>query len=968
MKAHKALRTMLLLFLVSIGPVTPSFISPPVTAVSSTGQTTLYFSDALSFLDEENLSEFGFLYLSTTPPTKQNDSEYPPSLILKDTTKLLPRYKLNLDQWITWFASSWLLYFLQDSPEFNFSDLFPGLELFFPHPFRIVEGYGYNGNESVTIGGDVIFNLYFQSDFIRQKFRDQVKVELYSMNLESEFSFPKLIKNTTVQLTPERKNEVYKQQIILSDIGYTLAPGDSLLFSVEIIPSNKTLSTFITKNVDVNRFLTRWEKRANFLENRSRLNRIQELGTTLKEMISILKEGLINITSQDFAAVINAVQSSSLIYDSVSHPSSVSVPAKISEEDIRIYYLHSDQTMDDTITAGGNETENKLGDTPLQWTTPALERNKIVKVGSTFADLYIYHRDLFRLVALIRKKITIALVLYDNETVIGTSEKQLDRVRLLGLIRKPTTPITFNFTGQDTEISYGHSIRLAVSLQNGTKLGFRTVKVLYDSLQYPSSLRMKVEETQNIQITNMTSMPEDGRIIPGETVQYNVTITSKFADTLHVDIIEREKLGEWEIIAPDATLVGANSKTTLQVTVTSRNNKKEAYGNNIDFIIVTRGNTGIDRRLTDAEVTDEAIEYDVEILGYSSSININKGGSHFFYFIIKNNNSGAIDDVDSYSISATSENNWPVTPRDSIRNLGIGKSTNPTDAKVFIEVPKNTTLRSDRITITVASDGNPSATVTITISVTVIGGGVIEDFLEFFDSAARSFGLHDMFGSDAKFVLIIILATIIIFLLIIIALVLSIKPVQIICKDRIKEIESTEKAIFQVTLRNPSKKLQSYEIKALQTKPSPKWMTAVEPSTIAIDGRQTQTVQVIVSPTDVAEPKDWTQVSVSANKTGKKNKQSIALMTMMKEGKTLLQIHNVSHWPMSFHPGEKVITSFSLANNGSISARNVKVFFYLNGKQKNTLTISLPAGNVADIQMPWIGEKGKNQVRIRVKE
>jgi len=89
---------------------------------------------------------------------------------------------------------------------------------------------------------------------------------------------------------------------------------------------------------------------------------------------------------------------------------------------------------------------------------------------------------------------------------------------------------------------------------------------------------------------------------------------------------------------------------------------------------------------------------------------------------------------------------------------------------------------------------------------------------------------------------------------------------------------------------------------------------------------------------------------------------------MMKEGKTLLQLENVTHWPTTFNPGEKIITSFNITNNGSIPARNVKIFFYLNGKQKNKVEVTLPAGNIADIQIPWIAEKGKNQVRIRVKE
>jgi hypothetical protein len=88
----------------------------------------------------------------------------------------------------------------------------------------------------------------------------------------------------------------------------------------------------------------------------------------------------------------------------------------------------------------------------------------------------------------------------------------------------------------------------------------------------------------------------------------------------------------------------------------------------------------------------------------------------------------------------------------------------------------------------------------------------------------------------------------------------------------------------------------------------------------------------------------------------------------MKEGKTVLQLLNVTHWPTTFSPGERILTSFNLANNGTIAARNVKVFFYLNGKQKNKVEVTLPAGNIADIQIPWIAEKGKNHVRIRIKE
>jgi hypothetical protein len=439
-------------------------------------------------------------------------------------------------------------------------------------------------------------------------------------------------------------------------------------------------------------------------------------------------------------------------------------------------------------------------------------------------------------------------------------------------------------------------------------------------------------------------------------------------DTLQIRTIEREKTGAWSISAPTSVTVSAGSWVTIPVYVNSSNILKEAYGSLIDLIVVVTGNTGIARQAVTAEISAEAINYKVEILGYSNSINISKGENHFFYFVVKNNNTGAIDDVDSYTITASSKNHWPLIPQETIRNLGIGDASNADDARVLIQVPKNTTETSDVITITVTSEGSSDASATITITVNVIGGGPIEEILDFFDSAARSLGLNDIFGSDAKFVLLIILVVIILFLLIILALVLTSKPVRIICTDRIKELDATEKAIFEVTLTNPYKKTQSYEIEAQQTAPSSKWIITIDPATTVIEGRASKTIQVTVTPTDAAEPKEWTEVTISVKKTGKKKKASIDLMTMMKEGKTLLQLENVSHWPTTFNPGERIVTSFNLSNNGTISARNVKVFFYLNGKQKNKVEVTLLPGNIADIQIPWIAEKGKNHVRIRVKE
>jgi hypothetical protein len=816
-----------------------------------------------------------------------------------------------------------------------------------PNPYRVVEEYTYNGNDSIKINGDFFYNLYFKAK-LSIKSKDNVKIGLYSMNVNSELPLPKFINSTTIELTPGSLGQIYNQQITLKNINHTLKPGESLLFIVEIVPYNKTLSTTLTKLIDP----ALLEKIANILEKRTKMPTLQDIGTFIKESIlPFLEES--NITSEDFAAIINSMISSSFIYNSVNHPASVTIPAKISEEDFRVYYLHTIPEMNENRP----ETKNgsiKLSETPTLWTTEQFDRNKILKINDISADLYFNY---FQWLNLLKGKITINTTLYDNNTAIVSSEIELDKLKIRELLTKPNKPVTFSFSGSDVEISYGHRISIGVFLKNGTSA---TVKLLYDSSDCPSALRVKLEETQNIKIKEITSNPSNRKIIPGGTVEYILNVTSEKVDTLQISSVEREKTGDWEIITiPESTPVSANSWTNIHVLIKSLSNLKETYGNTITQNIIINGYTGIVRQEISAEISQDAIQYDVEVIRYSNNINISKGENRTFYFVIKNNNTGATDDVDSYTITATSQNHWPIIPRENIRNLQIGDSTDTDNARVVIQVPKNTTLDSD---------SNPNASVTINVTVHVIGEDFLENIYSLFDDAAETLGLNEMFGSYGAIVLASILMVIILFLLIILALVFTTKHVRIICTNRIKEIDVTGRAIFELMLQNPIKKTQSYEIFAQQTAPSSKWNIAVEPLTTVIDGRSSKTVQIIVTPTINNESKDWTQVTAYVKKTGKKKTESITLIAMIKKGKTLLTLDNVSHWPMVFTQGEKVTTSCSISNDGTVSARNVKVFFYLNGKQKNLVEVTIPVGNIADLEIPWIAVRGKNNVRIRLKE
>ncbi len=240
MLAHKALKVLLLTFILIPGSLLPVFLIPVAHAENTQGFTTLYFTNALGL---ENTSELGFAFLSQTPPTSQKDSEYPPSILVKNG--IIGKNNTHIsEEWFTWLSTALLGQIFDNLSGFNLSDLegLEGLELFLPGLSRIVEGYTYNGNDTIHISGDIQYHLYFSDTKKLKKLTDNVTVSLYTMNIESVFSFPKLIKNTSVRLTPTASfGGIYDQQITLSNVNCTLTPGDNLLVSIEIVPTDKPI-------------------------------------------------------------------------------------------------------------------------------------------------------------------------------------------------------------------------------------------------------------------------------------------------------------------------------------------------------------------------------------------------------------------------------------------------------------------------------------------------------------------------------------------------------------------------------------------------------------------------------------------------------------------------------------------------------------------------------------------------------
>jgi len=127
-------------------------------------------------------------------------------------------------------------------------------------------------------------------------------------------------------------------------------------------------------------------------------------------------------------------------------------------------------------------------------------------------------------------------------------------------------------------------------------------------------------------------------------------------------------------------------------------------------------------------------------------------------------------------------------------------------------------------------------------------------------------------------------------------------------------------------------------------------------------------VILTVKPTDYVKTDDWVEVKVIAKPFERKKSAQISTVTTIKDAEPKLDIYGVSHWPRVFKKGEKVETSFRLYNKGNAAAENISIILYVNGEEKNKVEgITIPRGGYADIEIPWIAGKGKNEVNIVVK-
>lgn len=465
MYINRAIRAILLSFLIVLGSIT--FLSAPIVGASDSGQRTeLYFTPYRTLISEILFADEGFdefdefddfdefeddffdffgdgmfgaitSKMSTFRPADEQESVWPPSLFSTDKVVrglLHTLFNINDLDNITDtinpnfldFAIMWAIYnnpeiitnFTQDDPFLG--TIIEKIDFELINPFRINQDFTYEGKESVEIKDNIIFDLYFESyENLLQLavFRkDYIKVVL--SKTQSFLGFPVIsneLKNVTVPIQRSgflRRNSIIKQQIEmdLSNVSILINPGDTLRFSVELIPHDRAFTLLnILHNQGLggaHRLENRLEKRFQRLNNKffglfleERIGLFENISQILESFRDILNEtigGDIDdiITLAELSDIIDAYFGSSFLFASSSYPSRVILPVDLTVEDenIKTFYLHEGNIMDEVAPQNDIDKSSRITSEPLQWNSSSLPRNKILKQAT--AALFINSRNL----------------------------------------------------------------------------------------------------------------------------------------------------------------------------------------------------------------------------------------------------------------------------------------------------------------------------------------------------------------------------------------------------------------------------------------------------------------------------------------------------------------------------------------------------------------------------------------------
>jgi len=900
------------------------------------------------------------------------------------------------------------------------------------HPYR-TSGV-WDINKTIEIKDDMTFDLYFSSTLVSQmellNCRDSVNISVYHL----KNSTARILKNGTANITlePELFDEKVQQfSVTLKNVEQIFEEGDQLLVTIEIIPSDKPIKDYVEKNYD--RLMKRLEQFANLLK-KSNDDEIKDVGLGIEALMENLSS--FDIGGEEFGTLISDLRSSAFYYGSSDYSSSIKFSSEADEnftlylhndyhpyesneyspiryinsteptgdilyawpptainseeglleqgelftwillwafynvetvvqpdENMITYYLHDGNKMDTKSPTKTQVSKVKLSKTSVKFDSTPIERNIYLKNMS--AELYIHFPKIIYL-GLIKLNTSI----YDNKILIASDEKMLDRSTLLELIQGgPDTPTRFSFNANGYEITHDHNLTLKVTIINQPLINLRSINLFYDSENYPSSISVIYEETDNLKISEGL---KDKKVYAGGSAEYILNVTSKYEDTVDINIGIVNKSGGWTIeYHPEQTTIPAKDYSLIHVYVNSTATDASAYKNN-DFIKVffeVSGLTGITNQTSFVRVSKDAVVYDIEVISPQGE-KVKHGSKVTYQFIIRNKNKGYIKD--RYNIDIISENDWKldyISYIDEYLNVYDEDKKNEAVYNITVQVPWYTETDSDLLSFTITSEKSPDDfNITVNVTTKVEQPNIFENIYHMFESAAEDLGLNDVLGEYGAWLLIFIVIFIIVIFLVAAVLAGTKKFVNLICLERIKEISPDETATFEITIENIYKHKMIYELNAEPVAKNDSWDISLNMNKVELEPEQSIKIKLTLEPNDNIKPDDWVEVKITTKPTNKKKTAQISMIALIKDAKVDLRISGVFHWPKVFKKGERVETSFKIFNRGNVSAEKVSVILYVNGEEKNKVeNITIPRGGYADIEMPWIAVKGKNEVNIVVK-
>jgi hypothetical protein len=826
---------------------------------------------------------------------------------------------------------------------------------------------------------------------------------------------------------------IQQSNIQLEDINLTLSPGDTLIFVNELIPSDKPLGNIVGQQFEkrlkdqLNLAADTFNQSGNpELENLSGLiylflEFIDLVGITNEDIVQLVSAMIssslvygstdyptnikIPTNTDDYKTLyfkddsfeqITIADESKPVQDiesfdppKIINPENLTFEADVDvwgewllflaiyvvsdniiqtpEENQVTYYLLSNEELSENKPSTGRPNRISISSEPIKWTSPTRvgHRNKIITNIS--AEIYIYSLNIFSL-----SPITIqAVITNKNDIQIARDQQQFYTKSIDELIGSgPETLLKFSFKNftQDYEFWYDDTLTLKLNWANKQSFNLISPKILYNSSANPSKVIYYYNETDNIKIESL----EDKSVIPGGDTKFLLNITSKYDDNLDIEVDKLKEVGIWEIQYLEEIEIKENQTISLPVSISSKSDSSSSFDKDeINLIFNVTGQTGIDSEKADVRVEKSAVVYDIDVIAPDGK-RINHGRKTSYKFIIRNNNTGFLEDT--YSIFVESEHDWETDYIQSISNLPVydGSESNEGVVIVNLTIPWYTSVTSDELAFTVISENSKLYSEELSISVNITTkierANIFENIYHLFETASEKIGLDNSIGAAATWVLISLILLIIIILLLLAIIVLRRNYVSLICLDRVKYINPDETAEFEITVINPYKKTLEYDISIQTTNNSNGWEFMLSNTHLTIETKKSQKIKFIVKSNDCIKSDDWLKSSIVAKPIGKRKKAKIELVTSLKEAKLSLDIDSVYHWPQLFKKGERVETKFKLVNRGNVASNNVSIILYINGIEKNKVEeVNIPRGGYADIEMPWIAEKGKNELYIVVK-